>query len=65
MVPLRGGRFGQLKQPSHRTSPVFEPLKDPKAFARFKLNPETHTLVRPNRADLALEFLHEHARVPA
>ena len=45
--------------------PVFEPLKDPKVFAQFKVDPDVHTLVWLNGADLAPEFLHQQARVPA
>lgn len=39
---------------------VFEPLRNPTYFARFVLD---DTLVWPNGADLAPEFLHELVRV--
>lgn len=45
--------------------PIFEPLRDPKVFAQFRLDRELHTLVWPNGADFAPEFLHQHVRVPA
>jgi hypothetical protein len=45
--------------------PVFEPLKDPKMFGQVKLDSDVHTLVWPNGADLAPEFLHKNVRVPA
>jgi hypothetical protein len=38
---------------------VFEPLRDEAFFARGTLHPELHTLVWPNGADLAPEFLRE------
>ncbi len=56
---------GEVNLSGELDGPVFEPLRDPKVFAQFKLDPDTHTLVWPNGADLAPEFLHEHARVPA
>lgn len=51
--------------PNELEGPVFEPLQDPEAFARFRVDPDVQTLVWPNGADLAPEFLHEQARVPA
>jgi hypothetical protein len=38
---------------------VFEPLRDPAFFGRFTVD---HTLVWPNGADFAPEFLHERVR---
>lgn len=37
---------------------VFEPLRDPKFFARVQLDAELGTIVWPNGADLAPETLH-------
>jgi hypothetical protein len=36
---------------------MFEPLRDPTVFGRVRLDPTLHTLVWPNGADLAPEFL--------
>jgi hypothetical protein len=45
--------------------PVFEPLRDPKVFCNFTIHSEFHTLVWPNGADFAPEFLHDNIRVTA
>jgi hypothetical protein len=44
---------------------VFEPLRDATFFAQVKLHPELHTLVWPNGADFAPEFLREKLLVAA
>ncbi len=44
---------------------VFESLRDLNAFRSFVVHPELHTLVWPNGADLAPEFLHQLVRVRA
>jgi hypothetical protein len=44
---------------------VFEPLRDVAFFAQVKLHPELHTLVWPNGADFAPEFLREKLLVAA
>ena len=44
---------------------VFEPLRDEAFFARVALHPELHTLVWPNGADFAPEFLREKLLVAA
>ncbi len=38
---------------------VFEPLKDVKLFSQVKIDIELDTIVWPNGADLAPEFLHD------
>ncbi len=38
---------------------VFEPLNDVKLFSQVKLDTELDTIVWPNGADLAPEFLHD------
>lgn len=45
--------------------PVFEPLRDPAYFARVSLNREIGTIVWPNGADFAPEFLYRKLRVTA
>lgn len=44
---------------------VFEPLKDPEYFKSFRLHPELKTLVWPNGADFAPEFLRSAVRIAA
>lgn len=38
---------------------VFAPLKDKSVFRQFHLDPTLNTIVWPNGADLAPEFLHD------
>ena len=44
--------------------PVFEPVRDPKYFARVELDPVAGTVVWPNGADIAPETLYELASRP-
>jgi hypothetical protein len=43
--------------------PVFEPLRDAAVFKQFRVHEEFRTLVWPNGADFAPEFLHDNVRV--
>ena len=47
--------------------PVFEPLRDPAYFTRVALDPDTGTVVWPNGADFAPDYLFqlEPEEVPA
>lgn len=38
---------------------IFAPLRDPKIFARVRLNAELGTIVWPNGADLCPDVLHQ------
>ncbi len=42
--------------------PVFEPLKNPDFFRQVSVNPDIDTIVWPNDADFAPEFLYEIGR---
>ena len=44
---------------------VFEPLKEPGHFQSFQVHPELKTVVWPNGADFAPEFLRAALRVVA
>ncbi len=59
------GLEGDVDLASDLDGEVFEPLKDPSVFRSFTLQPELHTVVWPNGADLAPEFLHHRLRVHA
>jgi uncharacterized protein YeaC (DUF1315 family) len=41
---------------------MFEPLKKPEVFQQVKVDPELETVVWPNGADLAPEFLYQAAQ---
>ncbi len=62
-LEFRDGTRGEIDLESFLTGPVFEPLLDPAVFATFSVHPEFCTLVWPNGADLAPEFLHDHLRL--
>jgi hypothetical protein len=59
---FRDGTQGEIDLGSELVGPVFEPLKDPDVFKQFRVDPEFHTLVWPNGADFAPEFLHKNVR---
>ena len=42
--------------------PMFEPLRDLELFAQAAVHPDCETVVWPNGADLAPEFLYEAAK---
>lgn len=56
------GTVGEIDLKPELYGPVFEPLKNLKLFRQLRVDPEFHTLVWPNGADFAPEFLHEHVR---
>jgi hypothetical protein len=64
-LQFRDGTRGEIDLESCLTGPVFESLRDPSQFASFTIHPDFHTLVWPNGADLAPEFLHDNIRVTA
>lgn len=51
------GVEGEVDLSRDLDGPLFEPLRDPDKFRSFAFHPELHTLVWPNGADLAPEFL--------
>lgn len=51
IIDLEGELWGEM----------FEPLKNLDTFKQFKVHPELRTIVWPNGADLAPEFLYETA----
>jgi hypothetical protein len=59
------GVEGEIDLQGQLYGAVFEPLKDPDTFKSFVLHPELRTIVWPNGADFAPEFLHDTLRVTA
>jgi hypothetical protein len=59
------GAQGTVDLTDELTGPVFEPLRDQLLFAQVTLHPELRTLVWPNGADLAPEFLRSRLRAAA
>ena len=60
---FRDGTSGEIDLAPALRGPVFEPLRDPAVFRQFQVHPEFHTLVWPNGADFAPEFLRDNVRV--
>jgi hypothetical protein len=59
------GLAGEVDLRDELDGPVFGPLREVALFQRVCIYPELHTIVWPNGADFAPEFLHERVRVPA
>lgn len=55
------GKRGEIDLEGELWGEMFEPLRDLEEFRSFRLDPELHTIVWPNGADLAPEFLYEQA----
>ncbi len=60
---FRDGTAGEVDLSRELWGEVFEPLRDPAYFRTFTIDPEGRTLVWPNGADFAPEFLHDAVRV--
>ena len=59
------GSEGEADLEQELEGEIFEPLKDISYFKNFTVDQELHTLVWPNGADFAPEFLYEKLQVPA
>jgi hypothetical protein len=59
------GAEGEVDLHAELEGEVFEPLKDREYFKTFQLHPELRTVVWPNGADFAPEFLRASLRVAA
>jgi len=59
------GTQGEVDLSGELWGPMFEPLNDPEVFKAVHVNEELRTIVWPNGADLAPEFLYDLVRVPA
>ncbi|MCC5451490.1 DUF2442 domain-containing protein [Rheinheimera sp. UJ51] len=56
-VAFDDGSSGEIDLNGELSGPVFEPLKDIAVFRKVSVDPELETVVWPNGADLAPEFL--------
>jgi hypothetical protein len=59
------GAEGEVDLTKELHGPVFEPLKNPEVFRQFVVHPELRTVVWPNGADFAPEFLRSSLRIAA
>ncbi len=59
------GAEGEVDLSSELHGPMFEPLMDVEVFRLVRVHPELRTLVWPNGADFAPEFLRASLRVAA
>lgn len=64
-VRFADGTEGNVDLNDELTGKVFEPLRDPEYFLRFKVDRDIHTVTWPNGADFAPEFLYEQAKAHA
>ena len=62
-IRFSDGSEGDVNLEAELEGEVFEALKDPDYFRRFTVSPELHTVVWPNGADFAPEFLYEKVQV--
>ena len=62
-VKFEDGTEGELDLSEELYGPIFEPLRDVSYFRQVRVNPELGTIVWPNGADLAPEFLYEKIHV--
>ncbi len=60
-VSFNDGKKGIVDLSASLKGPVFEPLKDLSEFSRLRVDEETETVVWPNGADLAPEYLYFQA----
>ncbi|HJN86997.1 MAG: DUF2442 domain-containing protein [Dehalococcoidia bacterium] len=59
------GTEGDVDLSQELEGEVFEPLKKRAFFKEFTVSPEFHTLMWPNGADFAPEFLYQRVQISA
>lgn len=64
-LKFRDGTSGEIDLAPALRGPIMGPLKDLEFFRAFTIHPEFHTLVWPNGADFAPEFLHDNIKISA
>jgi len=63
-IQFSDGVEGDLDLREELHGEIFEPLNDPHYFQQFSIHPELHTVIWPNGADFAPEFLYEKIQIP-
>lgn len=58
-VEFNSGEKGEVDIEDALWGPVFEPVRNPAVFGRFRISPILHTITWKNDADLAPEFLRD------
>jgi len=64
-IYFNDGTDGEINLEHELTGEIFEPLLDTLFFKKFFIHPELHTIVWPNGADFAPEFLYKSIKIPA
>ena len=64
-IRFSDGSDGEVDLEQELDGEIFKPLKDISYFKDFSVNQELHTVVWPNGADFAPEFLYEKLQVHA
>ena len=64
-IRFSDGAEGEVDLSSELHDEIFEPLKAIEYFNTLRVHPELHTVVWPNGADFAPEFLRSALRVAA
>jgi hypothetical protein len=61
-LSFQDGAAGEVALAPRLSGTVFEPLKNERYFGQVRVDPELGTVVWPNGADFAPEFLYEQIR---
>jgi len=64
-IRFADGVEGEINLSDELIGEIFQPLKDISHFRNFAVDPELHTLVWPNGADFAPEFLYDKIKILA
>ena len=62
-IRFSDGSEGEVDFEHELDGEIFKPLKDISFFKNFTVNQELHTIVWPNGADFAPEYLYEKLKV--
>jgi hypothetical protein len=62
---FRDGTSGEIDLAPVLQGPIMMPLKEVEFFKAFTIHPEFHTLMWPNGADFAPEFLRDNVKITA